>query len=77
ELDLSGLADEELEAELKMLYAKEANTVIKIDVDIPIRAKIIRCSANKIILLMSIHHIASDGWSMRVLLQDLSEIYSD
>ena len=77
EIDLSRLAAEELEAELKMLYAKEANTVIKIDVDIPIRAKIIRCSANKIILLMSIHHIASDGWSMRVLLQDLSEIYSD
>ncbi len=77
EIDLSGLSSEEREIELEKLYIEEANTVIKIDTQIPIRAKLIKCEVNKIVLLMSIHHIASDGWSMRVLLQDLSEIYAD
>lgn len=77
EIDLMSMQEEERESKLEQLYQEEANAVIHIDYQIPIRATIMRCNQGELILLMSIHHIASDGWSMRVLLQDLSRIYSD
>src|SRR5690625_3069873 len=77
EVNLEAMEEVEKARTLEELYFKEANKVIHIGQEIPIRATIITIGTNEAILLISIHHIASDGWSMGVLLQDLSAIYSD
>ncbi|WP_121639837.1 SDR family NAD(P)-dependent oxidoreductase [Virgibacillus sp. Bac330] len=77
EVNLAEMNEVEQADALEKLYIEEANKVIHIDQEIPIRATIITIGSNETILLISIHHIASDGWSMGVLLQDLSAIYSD
>jgi amino acid adenylation domain-containing protein len=40
-----------------------------------IRGRLIRCAADEHVLLISMHHLISDGWSMGVLLEELSTLY--
>lgn len=41
-----------------------------------IRASVLKKSANEHLLVLLYHHIIVDGWSISVLLQELSELYS-
>ena len=42
----------------------------------PLRCALIRLSESEHVLAVSMHHIVSDGWSMAVFVNELSEIYS-
>jgi amino acid adenylation domain-containing protein len=41
-----------------------------------LRADLIRLSADEHILLITLHHISSDGWSVTLLINDLAELYN-
>lgn len=41
-----------------------------------IRAMLIRMNAQEHVLLLALHHIIADGWSMEILLQELSIFYT-
>ncbi|MEV0504003.1 condensation domain-containing protein, partial [Streptomyces spectabilis] len=43
--------------------------------DIPIRARLYELEPQEHVLLLVLHHIASDGWSMGLLARDISEAY--
>jgi amino acid adenylation domain-containing protein len=40
-----------------------------------LRASLYRCAAQQYVLLLTVHHIAFDAWSLWVLMEDLSELY--
>src|SRR6202023_1464035 len=42
---------------------------------LPIRAWLFTLSAEEHVLLLLCHHIASDGWSLQVLMSDLATAY--
>ncbi|GGO48403.1 non-ribosomal peptide synthetase [Streptomyces lasiicapitis] len=44
--------------------------------DIPIRARLHELAPQEHVLLLVLHHIASDGWSMGLLARDISEAYA-
>ena len=46
------------------------------DGELPFRATLIRLSANEHILVLLLHHIVADGWSVSVLARDLAAAYS-
>ena len=41
-----------------------------------LRAHLLRCAEDEHLLLLSMHHIASDGWSLGLLLQEFAKRYS-
>ncbi|MDQ0313148.1 amino acid adenylation domain-containing protein [Kitasatospora herbaricolor] len=44
--------------------------------DLPVRAAALRIGAQEHLLVLVLHHIASDGWSMGPLMRDLAEAYT-
>jgi amino acid adenylation domain-containing protein len=41
-----------------------------------IRGRLLRLAAQEHVLLVTMHHIVSDGWSMNIFVRELSELYS-
>ncbi len=70
--DLSTLSDEEQEAALE--EAARASTRRRFDLaqDPPARFAVFRLGGQRVAVVVTMHHIASDAWSMSLLLQELT-----
>lgn len=53
----------------------EATRGFDVSTQLPIRALLVRLGARDHLLLLTLHHIAADGWSLRPLADDLSTAY--
>lgn len=73
--DLSSLPEAERTAELKKQAAAEARGPFDLRRDLLVRVRLYRLSAAEHALMLVMHHIASDGWSMGVLYQELGRCY--
>jgi amino acid adenylation domain-containing protein len=62
-------------ADLQRLVAEEATARFDLSQGPVIRGRLIRLAADEHVLLITMHHIASDGWSMGVLRSDLRALY--
>ncbi len=74
-VDLQGLATNLQSIEVKQLIKAEAQIPFKLSTDALWRTKLLKLSAESHILIITIHHIISDGWSMGVLVNDLTSFY--
>jgi len=72
--DLGGHAD--ARAGLGRLMAEEAETPFDLERGPLIRGRLVRLSSDEHVLLLSMHHIVSDGWSMGVLYRELGALYA-
>ncbi len=63
-------------AELPSALAALATVPFDLAQDRPLRATLFRVGENEHVLLLVIHHIAADGWSLRPLLADLRTAYT-
>jgi hypothetical protein len=75
-VNLAVLTPASLEVELRRLAATEAARPFDVERGPLIRVGLVRASNADHLLLLSLHHIVSDGWSMGVLTRELSELYS-
>jgi amino acid adenylation domain-containing protein len=73
--DLSALPPSQRETEAMKLCREEARRLFDFEEGIMMRALSFRLEARENILLLNIHHIASDGWSMGVLFAELKALY--
>jgi hypothetical protein len=73
--DLRVWPEVDREAEASRLLAQDAKRPFNLACDLMIRAMLIRLTEDEHILLMVMHHIASDGWSMGILMRELSHFY--
>ncbi|ACR12028.1 non-ribosomal peptide synthethase [Teredinibacter turnerae T7901] len=62
--------------ELERILAEEAARPFELAVDLMLRALLVSVGADVHILLVTMHHIASDGWSLGVLTQEFSHLYN-
>ena len=66
------MAEEEKENKAKEIAAQEAKTPFNLATGPLLRAKLIKLEKNEYILVVNMHHIISDGWSMGVFIRELS-----
>ncbi len=71
--DLRQHADSEVD--LRQLYEEEAHTSFDLEAGPLIRGRLVRQQEDQYALLITMHHIVSDGWSVAVLLNELSALY--
>jgi acyl carrier protein len=63
------------EEELAEVLATAAGAEFALDREPPLRAHLYGLSAREHVLLLVLHHIAGDGWSLGVLLRDVARCY--
>ncbi|MFF2046197.1 condensation domain-containing protein, partial [Kitasatospora sp. NPDC058170] len=64
------------EAELEQALADAAGHVFDLSTQIPLRAELFTTAENEHVLVLLVHHIAGDGWSMGPLARDISQAYA-
>ena len=74
-IDLSTVGSTEQAAEAARLAAEEALRPFDLSRGPLLRARLLRLSASEHVFVLTTHHIVSDGWSMGLLLRDLSLLY--
>ncbi|MCB0165298.1 MAG: amino acid adenylation domain-containing protein [Anaerolineae bacterium] len=74
-IDLQHLPAEAKSREMERLARKEANTPFDLSRDLMLRVKLLRLGPAEHVLLLTIHHIAADGWSLGILARELKHGY--
>ncbi len=74
-IDLGGLPEARREAELARLGWEEAGQPFDLRRGPLLRARRIRLGGEEHALLLTLHHVAADGWSVGVLFAELSALY--
>jgi amino acid adenylation domain-containing protein len=75
-IDVSTEAKAEREARAVVLLQEEALTPFDLSVGPLVRAALIRLEESEHIILLSLHHIVADGWSMAILVKEVAALYS-
>ncbi|HEX8852008.1 MAG TPA: condensation domain-containing protein, partial [Pyrinomonadaceae bacterium] len=75
-LDLSGLPAAEREKEARRLATEEVTRAFDLRRGPLLRGRVLRLSAEEHVLLLVIHHIVCDGWSIGVLLDEVTALYA-
>ncbi|MCP3062578.1 non-ribosomal peptide synthase/polyketide synthase [Myxococcus sp. K38C18041901] len=75
-LDLSALEPTAREAEARRAATEETQRPFNLADRSLLRVRLLKLGAEDHVLLMSMHHIVSDGWSMGLLVNELATAYS-
>ena len=73
--DLSSLPGNEREAEARRLAMDAAKVPFDLAKDPLLRAQVLRLADREHVFLLTLHHIASDAWSLGVLYRELAALY--
>jgi amino acid adenylation domain-containing protein len=76
-LDLSGLPSDRAEAEALQIAKEEGKKPLHLGEGPLIRTVLIRTGEETYILVLVMHHIITDGWSISILFRELTQSYAD
>ncbi len=74
-VDLKKLPESEREDEARQLAVAEVRRPFDLSRDYPLRAVLVRLDYDDHWLLLTMHHIVSDGWSLGIFTREFSHIY--
>ena len=74
-VDLRALPETGREAEVQRLAAEEAQRPFDLAQGPLLRLTLLRLGAEEHVVLLTMHHIVSDGWSMGVFIRELTALY--
>jgi amino acid adenylation domain-containing protein len=74
-MDLRSLPADSREAEVRRLASEEAARPFDLAAGPLLRVSAVRLDEEEWGLLFTLHHVVSDGWSMGVLIREVSELY--
>jgi len=70
-LPVLDVAEEELDARVE----EEARRDFDLAAEVPIRAALFRIGPDRHVLVLTMHHVATDGWSLGIVMRDLAAAY--
>ncbi|HKH46431.1 MAG TPA: amino acid adenylation domain-containing protein, partial [Thermoanaerobaculia bacterium] len=73
--DLTGLAAEARREEVRRLAEEEAGRPFDLAAGPLLRVRLLRLAPDEHALLLNLHHVVADGWSMGVLVRELGALY--
>ncbi|HEY0737737.1 MAG TPA: amino acid adenylation domain-containing protein, partial [Herpetosiphonaceae bacterium] len=73
--DVPALPEDDHQAILRTLVRTEVAQLFDLERGPLLRALLLRCSAREHVLVLTLHHIVTDGWSQSVLLRELTTLY--
>ena len=74
-VEVSGLSEAERESEMSRLVIEDAARPFDLSRGPLLRASLIRLAPEEHVLLVTMHHIISDGWSLGVFVRELGTLY--
>ena len=75
-IDLTALPPERREEEARRLADEEARRPFDLEQGPVFRGTLLRLDAQEHLLLLTLHHIIADGWSLSVLVREVAELYA-
>ncbi|MCB1853159.1 MAG: non-ribosomal peptide synthetase, partial [Gammaproteobacteria bacterium] len=75
EADLSMIPVEQRRMALEAFLREQSDTPLDLLNGPVFRCRLIRLADDEIVLLMSVHHIVADGWSVEILFRELTALY--
>ena len=75
-VDLRNLPKESRQIEANRLTAEEAQRSFNLSTDLLLRVTLLQLDDAEYLLMLNMHHIVSDGWSIGVLIQELGALYT-
>ncbi|WP_421655811.1 amino acid adenylation domain-containing protein [Leptothermofonsia sp. ETS-13] len=75
-VDLQALPETDRIAEVHRLGREEAQQPFNLAVDLLLRGKLLQLGEGDRVLLLTMHHIASDGWSLALFRKELATLYT-
>jgi amino acid adenylation domain-containing protein len=73
--DLRELPENDLKAETKRRVERVARTPFDLGRDLMLRARVLRVGDAEHLLVLALHHVAGDGWSVNVLFREIAALY--
>lgn len=74
-ISLRDLPENQREIEARRLVNEEARRPFNLEREPLLRATVLQIDETKSILLITLHHIIADGWSIGILVRELAEFY--
>ncbi|MEG3904100.1 amino acid adenylation domain-containing protein [Microcoleus sp. B4-C5] len=75
-VDLRNLPKESRQTEANRLTTEEAQRSFNLSTDLLLRVTLLQLDDAEYLLMLNMHHIVSDGWSIGVLIQELGALYT-
>ncbi len=75
-VDLKRLSSLDMDKEVQRIISDELLLPFNLKRDLMLRSKILIVKEEEYVLLITMHHIASDGWSIAIFRQELSALYN-
>ncbi|WMO15325.1 non-ribosomal peptide synthetase [Pseudoalteromonas piscicida] len=75
-IDFTHLQGDDLYDEIRSLAEQDALKPFDLQNDTMLRVQLIKASGSEHYVLFNMHHIASDGWSLGVLVKEFLEVYT-
>ncbi|AGC43404.1 non-ribosomal peptide synthetase [Myxococcus stipitatus DSM 14675] len=75
-IDLTGLPVEQREAEARRRVDEEARRPFALERSPGFRCALVRLGEHEHLLLLTLHHIIADGWSLSVLVREVAALYA-
>ncbi|HEY9620572.1 MAG TPA: condensation domain-containing protein, partial [Crinalium sp.] len=75
-VDLSNFSSVQSETEVQRFATEQACQPFNLETDWSLRVKLLQISKTEFVLLLTLHHIAVDAWSIGVFFRELSALYA-